>query len=34
MALINTARVLSLPQHKAQRASERGERPATAEHAT
>jgi GH15 family glucan-1,4-alpha-glucosidase len=31
-ALINTARLLSLPRHKAKQAGERGERPATAEH--
>jgi GH15 family glucan-1,4-alpha-glucosidase len=34
MALINTARLLSLPHHQVRRAGERGERPATAEHAT
>jgi GH15 family glucan-1,4-alpha-glucosidase len=32
MALINTARLLALPHHRARQASERGERPATAEH--
>jgi GH15 family glucan-1,4-alpha-glucosidase len=32
MALINSARLLALPHHRAKRASERGERPATAEH--
>ena len=30
MALINTARLLSIPAHKAKRASEKGERPAAA----
>jgi GH15 family glucan-1,4-alpha-glucosidase len=30
MALINTARLLSIPQHQAQRASDKGERPAAA----
>ena len=30
MALINTARLLSIPAHKAKRASDKGERPAAA----
>ena len=34
MALINTARLLSMPVHQAKRASERGERPAAAAHAS
>jgi len=34
MALINTARLLSMPEHHAKRASEKGERPAAATHAS
>jgi GH15 family glucan-1,4-alpha-glucosidase len=34
MALINTARVLSLPQHTVRQAVDKGERPGTAPHAT
>ena len=30
MALINSARLLSIPEHHARRASEKGERPAAA----
>jgi hypothetical protein len=30
MALINTAQLLSIPEHEAKRASEAGERPAAA----
>jgi GH15 family glucan-1,4-alpha-glucosidase len=33
MALVNTARVLSLPQHTVRQAGDKGERPATAAHA-
>jgi hypothetical protein len=30
MALINTARLLSMPEHQARHASEKGDRPAAA----
>jgi GH15 family glucan-1,4-alpha-glucosidase len=34
MALVNTARLLSLPRQRVEQAGEQGERPATAEHST